>query len=92
MHRRQCGPARRAAVNRRKTTIRRETLMSGLHFQVLSLLSLLLKAPVVPPGTPVSNAFMRQFASLTKLITVLAGIASDTDMQIEFFTQLPKAN
>ncbi|VDO79640.1 unnamed protein product [Heligmosomoides polygyrus] len=60
--------------------------------EVLSLLSLLLKAPVVPPGTPVSNAFMRQFASLTKLITVLAGIASDTDMQIEFFTQLPKAN
>ncbi|PIO66314.1 inositol-3-phosphate synthase [Teladorsagia circumcincta] len=60
--------------------------------EVLSILSLLLKAPVVPPGTPVGNAFMRQFASLTKLITTLAGIASDTDMQIEFFTQLPKAN
>ncbi|CAJ0604691.1 unnamed protein product [Cylicocyclus nassatus] len=59
--------------------------------EVLSMLSLLLKAPVVPAGTPVSNAFMRQFASLTKLITVLAGVASDTDMQIEFFTQLPKA-
>ncbi|RCN31145.1 inositol-3-phosphate synthase [Ancylostoma caninum] len=59
--------------------------------EVLSILSLLLKAPVVPPGTPVSNAFMRQFASLSKLVTVLAGVASDTDMQIEFFTHLPKA-
>ncbi|VDL75732.1 unnamed protein product [Nippostrongylus brasiliensis] len=32
---------------------------------------------------------MRQFASLTKLITAIAGVASDADMQIEFFTQLP---
>ncbi|CAD6192573.1 unnamed protein product [Caenorhabditis auriculariae] len=56
---------------------------------VLSLLSLLLKAPVVPAGTPVSNAFMRQFSALTKLVTTLRGISSDTDMQIEFFTQLP---
>lgn len=57
--------------------------------EVLSVLSLLLKAPVVPGGTPVSNAFMRQFASLTKLLTVLAGVGSDSDMQLEFFTQLP---
>ncbi|KAE9416337.1 hypothetical protein Angca_006474, partial [Angiostrongylus cantonensis] len=59
--------------------------------EILSILAVLLKAPVVPPGTPVTNAFMKQFASLTKLITTLAGIASDVDMQIEFFTKLPKA-
>ncbi|CAI5441797.1 unnamed protein product [Caenorhabditis angaria] len=57
---------------------------------VLSILSLLLKAPVVPPGTPVSNAFMRQFSTLSKLVTALAGFPSDSDMQIEFFTKLPK--
>ncbi|KAK6016951.1 inositol-3-phosphate synthase [Ostertagia ostertagi] len=63
----------------------------GQFHEVLSILSLLLKAPVVPPGTPVGNAFMRQFASLTKLITTLAGIASDTDMQIEFFHTITKS-
>ncbi|CAJ0958840.1 unnamed protein product, partial [Mesorhabditis belari] len=56
--------------------------------EVLSLLSLLLKAPVVPPGTPVSNAFMRQYGSITKLVTACAGIASDTELQLEFFTKL----
>ncbi|TMS33229.1 hypothetical protein L596_000991 [Steinernema carpocapsae] len=61
------------------------------HFHpVLSLLSLMLKAPVVPQGTPVSNAFMKQITSITKLITACAGITADTDMQIEFFTKLGK--
>ncbi|KAK0393511.1 hypothetical protein QR680_000245 [Steinernema hermaphroditum] len=61
------------------------------HFSsVLSLLSLLLKAPVVPQGTPVCNAFMKQFSTITKLITACAGIASDSDMQIEFFTKQGK--
>ena len=44
------------------------------HFEVLSILSILLKAPVVPDGTPVGNAFMRQFSALTKLFTAVAGI------------------
>ncbi|PAV70954.1 hypothetical protein WR25_20929 [Diploscapter pachys] len=52
---------------------------------VLSVLSLLLKAPVVPSGTPVGNAFMRQFLTLTKLVTVLAGVSSDSEIQLEFF-------
>uniref|UniRef100_A0A914CCR1 Inositol-3-phosphate synthase n=1 Tax=Acrobeloides nanus TaxID=290746 RepID=A0A914CCR1_9BILA len=55
---------------------------------VLSLLSLLLKAPVVPQGTPVTNAFNRQLSSITKLLTVCAGISSDNDLQLEFFTKL----
>ncbi|KJH50406.1 inositol-3-phosphate synthase [Dictyocaulus viviparus] len=77
-------------------------LMTRIHFtdandgsiqsfhEILSILSPFLKAPLVPPSTPVINAFMKQFASLTKLITALVGIASDVDMQIEFFTELPK--
>jgi len=55
---------------------------------VLSLLSLMLKAPVVPNGTPVGNAFMKQFSSLTKLLTVCAGVNSDVDLQLEFFTKM----
>uniref|UniRef100_A0AC35G5D7 Inositol-3-phosphate synthase n=1 Tax=Panagrolaimus sp. PS1159 TaxID=55785 RepID=A0AC35G5D7_9BILA len=55
---------------------------------VLSLLSLLLKAPVVPTGTPVGNAFMKQFGALTKLLTACAGIVADNDLQLEFFTKL----
>jgi myo-inositol-1-phosphate synthase len=58
------------------------------HFHpVLSLLSVLLKAPMVPPGTPVGNAFMRQLNALTKLICACAGLVADTDLQLEFFTQ-----
>ncbi|CAI4221400.1 unnamed protein product [Auanema sp. JU1783] len=59
--------------------------------QVLSLLSLLLKAPVVPEGTPVGNAFMKQFCTITKLVTVLAGVNSETDLQLEFFAQSTKS-
>ncbi|KAH7702754.1 Protein INOS-1 [Aphelenchoides avenae] len=55
---------------------------------VLSLLALMLKAPVVPQQTPVCNAFMRQFTALTKLLTVCAGVSSDCDLQLEFFTKL----
>ncbi|GMT17023.1 hypothetical protein PFISCL1PPCAC_8320, partial [Pristionchus fissidentatus] len=57
--------------------------------EVLSLLSIFLKAPVVPEGTPVGNAFMRQFNALTKLFTAVAGISSDSDLQLEFFSKLP---
>lgn len=59
---------------------------------VLSLLSLMLKAPVVPVGTPVTNAFMKQFNSLIKLIKICAGINSEVDLQLEFFTKLSHKN
>lgn len=48
----------------------------------------MLKAPLVPTGTPVCNAFMKQFSSLTKLLTICAGINADTDLQLEFFTKI----
>uniref|UniRef100_A0A914XL13 Inositol-3-phosphate synthase n=1 Tax=Plectus sambesii TaxID=2011161 RepID=A0A914XL13_9BILA len=54
---------------------------------VLSLLSCLLKAPAVPEGTPVCNALMKQFKTLTKLVCACAGLAADTDIQLEFFTK-----
>uniref|UniRef100_A0A0N5ARY6 Inositol-3-phosphate synthase n=1 Tax=Syphacia muris TaxID=451379 RepID=A0A0N5ARY6_9BILA len=56
---------------------------------VLSPLSFLLKAPVVPPKTPVSNAFMKQISSITKLLFAASGIALNSDLQLEFITQLP---
>lgn len=58
---------------------------------VLSLLSVLLKAPVVPPRTPVGNAFMKQINAITKLLCASAGIAADNDLQLEFITELPPA-
>ncbi|CAD5216750.1 unnamed protein product [Bursaphelenchus xylophilus] len=55
---------------------------------VLGLLALFLKAPMVPPGTPVCNAFMKQITSLTKLLTIASGCGSDTELQLEFYTKL----
>uniref|UniRef100_A0AC35TX32 Inositol-3-phosphate synthase n=1 Tax=Rhabditophanes sp. KR3021 TaxID=114890 RepID=A0AC35TX32_9BILA len=73
------------------TRIQYSTVATGNTFEhfhsVLGLLSLMLKAPVVPNGSPVMNAFMKQFNSITKLLTICAGINSDTDLQLEFFTK-----
>uniref|UniRef100_A0A0M3HSW5 Inositol-3-phosphate synthase n=1 Tax=Ascaris lumbricoides TaxID=6252 RepID=A0A0M3HSW5_ASCLU len=63
---------------------------SHMH-SVLSILSVLLKAPVVPPKTPVTNAFMKQLSAITKLLCAAAGITIDSDLQLEFFTNLPSA-
>ncbi|VDK27887.1 unnamed protein product, partial [Anisakis simplex] len=58
---------------------------------VLSILSVLLKAPVVPSKAPVVNAFMKQLNALIKLISASSGIIAENDLQLEFFTQLPPA-
>ncbi|CAF2757185.1 unnamed protein product [Rotaria sp. Silwood2] len=57
---------------------------------VLSILSYLLKAPVVPPGTPVINALFKQHRCITNILSACAGIAMDTDMLLEHKTSLPK--
>ena len=57
---------------------------------VLSILSYLLKAPVVPPGTPVINALFKQHRCITNILSACAGIAMDTDMLLEHKTKLPK--
>ena len=57
---------------------------------VLSILSYLLKAPMVMPGTPVVNALMKQHRCITNILSACAGISMDTDMLLEYKTQLPK--
>ncbi|UJR31028.1 hypothetical protein I4U23_018537 [Adineta vaga] len=57
---------------------------------VLSILSYLLKAPMVPPGTPVINALFKQHRCITNIFSACAGIAMDTDMLLEHKTQMPK--
>lgn len=59
---------------------------------VLSLLSYLLKAPLVPDGTPVVNALMKQHRCITNILSACAGLAMDTDMLLEHKTILPKPN
>lgn len=56
---------------------------------VLSILSYLLKAPMVPPGTPVINALFKQHRCITNILSACAGIAMDTDMLLEYKTKLP---
>ena len=54
----------------------------GLH-SVLSLLSYLLKAPMVKPGTPVVNALARQRAALENVLRALVGLPPNSDMHLE---------
>jgi myo-inositol-1-phosphate synthase len=56
---------------------------------VLSILSYLLKAPMVTPGTPVVNALMKQHRCITNILTALIGLPPDTDMLLEHKTKLP---
>ena len=51
---------------------------------VLSLLGLLCKAPLVPPGTPVINAFRRQRACIENILRACLGLAPTNHMLLEF--------
>ncbi|KAM9787847.1 inositol-3-phosphate synthase 1-A-like isoform 1-T2 [Syngnathus typhle] len=57
------------------------------HFQsfhsVLALLSFLIKAPLVPPGTPVINAFYRQRASIENVMRACLGLPPQSHMLLE---------
>jgi len=50
---------------------------------VLSVLSYLLKAPLVPDGTPVVNALFRQRACLENLFRACIGLAPDNNLDLE---------
>lgn len=50
---------------------------------VLSILSYMLKAPVVPPGTPVVNALAKQRAALENIFRACVGLAPQSDMLLE---------
>ncbi|XP_061551863.1 inositol-3-phosphate synthase 1-A-like isoform X1 [Phycodurus eques] len=57
------------------------------HFQsfhsVLVLLSFLCKAPLVPPGTPVINAFFRQRAAIENIMRACLGLPPQSHMLLE---------
>nr|XP_060640880.1 inositol-3-phosphate synthase 1 [Anolis sagrei ordinatus]XP_060640881.1 inositol-3-phosphate synthase 1 [Anolis sagrei ordinatus] len=59
-----------------------------LH-SVLSLLSFLCKAPLVPRGAPVVNALFRQRAALENLLRACVGLPPQNHMQLEYKTQQP---
>jgi myo-inositol-1-phosphate synthase len=53
---------------------------------VLSLLSYLLKAPMVKPGAPVVNALSRQRAAIENVLRALVGLQPDHSMMLEHRT------
>jgi myo-inositol-1-phosphate synthase len=67
-----------------RITIRRE---KDGHFErlhsVLSILSFLLKAPQVPPGTPVVNALFQQRQCITNIFRACVGLPPDNNMMLE---------
>lgn len=67
-----------------RITIRREDMPSFERFHpVLSLLSYLLKAPMVPPGTPVVNALAAQRQSLVNVFRACVGLPAEDYMTLE---------
>jgi myo-inositol-1-phosphate synthase len=56
---------------------------------VLSSLSYLFKAPMVPPGTPVVNALTKQQRCITNILCACLGIPPDGDMLLEHKTIMP---
>jgi myo-inositol-1-phosphate synthase len=58
---------------------------------VLSVLSYLLKAPLVMPGTPVVNALAKQQRMVTNILLACVGLPPDNDMLLEYKTKLPAA-
>jgi len=50
---------------------------------VLSILSYMLKAPLVPPGTPVVNALSKQRMAMENLFRACIGLAPQSDMLLE---------
>eukprot|EP00753_Platysulcus_tardus_P003261 PLAT12337.3.p3 GENE.PLAT12337.3~~PLAT12337.3.p3 ORF type:complete len:417 (+),score=261.21 PLAT12337.3:101-1351(+) len=55
---------------------------TGFH-PVLSILSYLLKAPLVPPGTPVVNALFQQRACIVNIMRACIGLPPVNDMLLE---------
>ncbi|XP_058810053.1 inositol-3-phosphate synthase 1-A [Phymastichus coffea] len=60
---------------------------TGFH-SVLSILSYLLKAPLVPRGTPVVNALFKQRACIENLLKACVGLAPENHMLLEYKIQL----
>lgn len=69
-----------------RITLRRKeeapSAAAGFH-PVLSLLSYMLKAPAVPPGTPVINALFKQREALVNVLRACSGLAPENHMLLE---------
>ena len=50
---------------------------------VLSLLSYMLKAPMVPPGTPVVNSLFKQRSCIENILRACVGLPPDSCMALE---------
>ncbi|KAJ8959640.1 hypothetical protein NQ318_021827 [Aromia moschata] len=56
---------------------------TGFH-PVLSILSYLCKAPLVPPGTPVINALSKQRSCIENIMKACIGLPPDNNMTLEY--------
>ena len=69
--------------------IKDETMSDYAHFHsVMSILSFLLKAPQVPPGTPVINSLFQQRACLENIFRACRGLQPLNHMHLEY--KMPK--
>ena len=50
---------------------------------MLSILAFLLKAPLVPRGTPVVNALFKQRAAIENLLRACIGLPAENNMLLE---------
>ncbi|KAH0794047.1 Inositol-3-phosphate synthase [Histomonas meleagridis] len=69
--------------------IKDETMKDFEHFHsVMSVLSFLLKAPQVPPGTPVINSLFQQRACIENILRACRGLQPINHMHLEY--KMPK--
>lgn len=57
---------------------------------ILSILSYMLKAPLVPSGTPIVNALIKQQRCIVNIVLACLGISPENDMMLEYKTKLPE--
>ena len=55
---------------------------------VMSMLSFMLKAPLVPPGSPVVNALFRQRNCIENVLKACVGLPPENGMLLEYKTKL----
>tara|TARA_R110002050_G_scaffold60380_3_gene133884 strand:+ start:694 stop:2238 length:1545 start_codon:yes stop_codon:yes gene_type:complete len=59
----------------------------GFH-PIMSMLSFMLKAPLVPPGTPIVNALFKQRQCIENIMKACVGLPADTAMLLEYKTRM----
>ena len=57
---------------------------------ILSILSYMLKAPLVPPGAPIINALFKQRACMENLFKACVGLPPNNELGLEHVTKFPK--